>query len=107
MKRRFQERAHQKISTGEPNYLPYIHSTKRIFYKILQAVDGSTGGSDVGNDWLGSEDRGSTHTSRLIIFVLEFFEASKFKGKWTDGEQREALFLNNPKSTPTMDPISD
>ncbi len=46
----------QKIPTGEPNCPPYVYSANCIFYKIVQATDGSTGGSDVGNDLLGDED---------------------------------------------------
>ena len=47
LKRKFQELARKKIPTGDPNCPPYVRDAKRIFYKIVQHTDGSTGGSDV------------------------------------------------------------
>jgi hypothetical protein len=41
-----QEFSRRKVPTGDPNCPPYIHDAKQIFYKIIQATDGSTGGSD-------------------------------------------------------------
>jgi len=51
LKRKFQELARKKNPTGDPNCPPYIRDAKRIFHKIVQATDGSTGGSDVDEDF--------------------------------------------------------
>jgi hypothetical protein len=51
LKRKFQELASKKNPTGDPNCPPYVRDAKRIFYKIVQATDGSTGGSDVDEDF--------------------------------------------------------
>ena len=51
LKRKFQELARKKIPTGDPNCPPYVRDAKQIFYKIVQATDGSTGGSDVDEDF--------------------------------------------------------
>ena len=51
LKRKFQELARKKNPTGDPNCPPYVRAAKRIFHKIVQATDGSTGGSDVDNDF--------------------------------------------------------
>ena len=51
LKRKFQELARKKIPTGDPNCPPYVRAAKRIFHKIVQATDGSTGGSDVDDDF--------------------------------------------------------
>jgi hypothetical protein len=56
LKRKFQELARKKIPTGDPNCPPYIRDAKRIFRKIVQATDGSTGG--------GSDDEVETWTDR-------------------------------------------
>jgi len=50
LKRKFQQLARTKIPTGDPNCPPYVRDAKRIYYKIVQATDGSTGGSDVDDD---------------------------------------------------------
>jgi len=47
LKRKFQELARKKNPTGDPNCPPYVRDAKRIFHMIVQATDGSTGGSDV------------------------------------------------------------
>jgi len=52
LKRKFQQLARTKIPTGDPNCPPYVRDAKRIYYKIVQATDGSTGGSDVDDDHL-------------------------------------------------------
>ena len=46
LKHKFQELACRKVPTGDPNCLPYIRYAKQIYYKIVQATDGLTGGSD-------------------------------------------------------------
>ena len=46
------------MPTGDPNCPPYIRDDKQIFYKIVQATDGLTGGSDVDGDF------GETRTKR-------------------------------------------
>ena len=51
LKRKFQELARKKNPTGDPNCPPYVRDAKQIFYKIVQANDGSTGGSDVDEDF--------------------------------------------------------
>ncbi len=44
LKRKFQELAQTKIPTGYPNMPPHIRKAKHIYYRIVQATDGSTGG---------------------------------------------------------------
>ena len=51
LKRKFQQLARKKIPTGDPNCPPYVRDAKRIYYKIVQATDGSTGGSEVDEDF--------------------------------------------------------
>ena len=51
LKRKFQELARKKNLTGDPNCPPYVRAAKRIFHKIVQATDGSTGGSEVDDDF--------------------------------------------------------
>jgi len=51
LKCKFQELARKKNPTGDPNCPPYVRDAKQIFYKIVQATDGSTGGSDVDEDF--------------------------------------------------------
>ena len=46
------------MPTGDPNCPPYVRNTKQIFYKIVQATNGSTGGPD------GEVDFGETGTER-------------------------------------------
>jgi hypothetical protein len=43
MKCKFQELAHTKIPTEDPNMPPHICKAKHIYYKIVQATDRSTG----------------------------------------------------------------
>ncbi len=50
LKRKFQELACTKIPTGDPNMPPHICKAKQIYYRIVQATDGSTGGSQGGDD---------------------------------------------------------
>jgi hypothetical protein len=50
LKRKFQELACTKIPTGDPNMPPHICKAKHIYYRIVQATDGSTGGSKDGAD---------------------------------------------------------
>ena len=50
LKRKFQQLARTKIPTGDPNCPPYVRHAKWIYYKIVQATNGSTGGSDVDDD---------------------------------------------------------
>ncbi len=50
LKRKFQELARAKIPTGDPNMPPHICKTKHIYYRIVQATDGSTGGLEDGAD---------------------------------------------------------
>jgi hypothetical protein len=51
LKRKFQQLARTKIPTGDPNCPPYIRDAKQIYYKIVQATNGSTGCSDVDEDF--------------------------------------------------------
>ena len=51
LKCKFQELARKKNPTGDPNCPPYVRAAKRIFHKIVQATDGSTGGSDVDDNF--------------------------------------------------------
>ncbi len=62
LKRKFQELVRKKIPTGDPNCPRYVRYANRIFYKIIQATEGSTGGSDVRNDLLGDDDIGDAFT---------------------------------------------
>jgi hypothetical protein len=50
LKRKFHELARTKIPTGDPNMPPHICKAKHIYYRIVQATDGSTGGSEDGAD---------------------------------------------------------
>jgi hypothetical protein len=50
LKRKFQELARTKIPTGDPNMPPHIRKAKHIYYRIVQATDGSTGGLEDGAD---------------------------------------------------------
>ncbi len=50
LKRIFQELANKKVPTGNPNCPPHIIFAKRIYRKIVEATDGSTGGSDLEGD---------------------------------------------------------
>jgi hypothetical protein len=50
LKRKFQELAHTKIPTEDPNMPPHICKAKHIYYRIVQATEGSTGGSEDGAD---------------------------------------------------------
>jgi hypothetical protein len=56
LKRKFQELACTKISTGDPNMPPHICKAKHIYYRIVQATDGSTGGSEDGADLNNERD---------------------------------------------------
>jgi hypothetical protein len=42
---KFQQLACKKMPTDDPNCLPYIHSAKHIYRKIVRATDGLDGGS--------------------------------------------------------------
>jgi hypothetical protein len=55
LKLKFQELACKKVPTGDLNCPPYIRDAKQIFYKIVQAADGLTGGSDVDFGEAGTE----------------------------------------------------
>jgi hypothetical protein len=50
LKHKFQELTRTKIPTGDPNMPPHIRKAKQIYYRIVQATDGSTGGSEDGAD---------------------------------------------------------
>ena len=50
LKRKFQELAKKKIPTGDPNCPPHVRFAKRIYRKIVEATDGSTGASDLDDD---------------------------------------------------------
>ncbi len=50
LKCKFQELAHTKIPTGDPNMPPHIRKDKHIYYRIVQTTDGSTGGLEDGAD---------------------------------------------------------
>ncbi len=50
LKRKFQELAKKKVPTGDPNCPPHIIYAQRIYRKIVEATDGSTGGSDLKGD---------------------------------------------------------
>ncbi len=58
LKRKFQELARTKIPTGDPNMPPHICKAKHIYYKIVLATDGSTGGLEDGGGDLGFERDG-------------------------------------------------
>jgi hypothetical protein len=47
---KFQELACTKIPTSDPNMPPHIRKANHIYYKIVLATDGSTGGSEDGGD---------------------------------------------------------
>ena len=53
---KFQELARKKVPTGDLNCPPHVRDAKQIFYKIAQATNGLTGGSD------GEVDFGETGT---------------------------------------------
>ncbi len=50
LKRKFQDLERTKNPTGDPNMLPHICKAKHIYYRIVLAIDRSTGGSDDGGD---------------------------------------------------------
>ncbi len=56
LKHKFQELARTKIPTGDPNMPPHIRKAKHIYYRIVQATDGSTGGSEDGADLNNERD---------------------------------------------------
>ncbi len=47
LKRKFQELAKKKVSTGDPYCPPHIIYAKHFYRKIVEATDGSTGGSNL------------------------------------------------------------
>jgi hypothetical protein len=57
LKRKFQKLAHTKHPTNDPNCPYHVWNAKHIYYKIVLATDGSTGGSEDGGD-LGDERDG-------------------------------------------------
>jgi hypothetical protein len=56
LKHKFQELACMKVRTGDPNCPPHVCNAKRIYYKIVLATDGSTGGSEDGGDIINERD---------------------------------------------------
>ncbi len=56
LKCKFQEFARTKNHTGDPNMHPHIHKAKHIYYRILQATDKATGGSEDGADLNNERD---------------------------------------------------
>ncbi len=58
LKRKFQEMARTKIPTGDLNCPHHIRVAKRVYYKLIKATDGSTGGGSDELD-LGLEDEAS------------------------------------------------
>ena len=60
LKRKFQELVKKKMKTGDPNCPPHVRFAKRIYRKIVDATDGSTGGSDLEDDLedYGDHDEG-------------------------------------------------
>ncbi len=56
MKYKFQEFAHTKIPTGDPNMPPHICKAKHIDYKIVLTTEGPTGGLEEGGDFDNERD---------------------------------------------------
>ncbi len=56
LKRKFKELARTKIPTGDPNMPPHICKANHIYYRIVQATDGSTCGSEDGADLHNERD---------------------------------------------------
>ncbi len=55
LKLKFQELAHTKIPTGDPNMPSHICKAKHIYHKIVLATDGSTGALEDGGGDLNNE----------------------------------------------------
>jgi hypothetical protein len=53
LKCKYQEMARTKIPTGDPNCLPHVRIAKRAYYRIVKALDGSTG---AGSNDIDDED---------------------------------------------------
>ena len=87
------------MPTGDPNCLPYIRYAKQIYYKIVQATDGLTGGSDgdIGEkadenkmhggggadndddvDDKDEEEEESDNTRQLAVLLLHFNSNTSF-----------------------------
>jgi len=64
LKRKFQGLARHEIPTGDPACPPHIRNAEGIYRKIVLAIDGSTGGSDVSDDEGESTQRKTMEATR-------------------------------------------
>ncbi len=69
LKRKFQELAHTKIPTRDPNMPSHICKAKHIYYRIVQATDGSTGGSEDGADHDNERDGSKPQGRSLLVWT--------------------------------------